>query len=485
MKTKRLLTIFLSMSLFFNWSCQKEKELWKPTPPIPGFEIQPEEYTIDPTADTTLVMPSGTTLFVPANCFVRADGKAIEGEVTITYREFHDAIDIMLAGIHMDFYSMGERRIFTTAGMFEIDAYNGDNEVTFAEEKEIDIRFASQYQGDDYSFFYLNPETGAWEWVDLPEPAEVNVEKVEARKELEKIMPKNYLGPEYFVLNYIRFLDIYFNNNWKAIGENIKSKAIRQKLEEYNATIYNFDLWGDIKFLNGYYQPAELLWKNLDGKAFPKWTEKLEPNWEKVNDKWVITNCVFKPLGNNQYELMLKHEGKVFIKRMEAVLPLKNLLKLKPNQWQTQYDEAMEQVKEEQARVDVMAETFRVFSINQLGIFNFDGLMKMKDWFRVAPTFTIADSEPPQGDVLIIFGDNSGYAKLKQYELKDVFRVNPETKHRILMVNSSRELFYYPVKNYSKWDTETLRATQQPEITFEMERKTVESVDEFRAYLGF
>ncbi|HOF90707.1 MAG TPA: hypothetical protein PK287_02560 [Tenuifilaceae bacterium] len=485
MKKKLLSISVVAVASVFLWSCQREAKLWKPTPPIPGLEIVPQEYSINPTADTLLVTPGGTTLFIPANCFVRVDGKEMEGEITVTYREFHDAIDIMLAGIHMDFYSMGERRIFTTAGMFEIDAHNGDNKVTFAEDKEIDIRFASQYQGDDYSFFYLNPETGAWEWVDLPEPAEVNVEKVEALKELQKKIPKNYLGPDHFVLDYMSFLDIYFNNNWRAINDNKESKAIRQKLEAYNARIYNINLSGDIKFLNGYYKPAELLWKHLDNKPFPKWAEKIVPKWEKVNDKWVDKNCKFKPLGYNLYELTLEHDGKVFTKRMEAVLPLKNLLKLKPEQWQAQYDEAIELVLEEQARVDVMAETFRVFSINQLGIFNFDGLMKMKDWFRAVPTFTLAEEEFVQGDVMIIFGDNSGYAKLGQNELESWFRINPETKPRILMVNSSRELFYYPIQNYSNWDTKTLRATQLPEVTFEMERKIVESVDELRTYLGF
>ena len=42
--------------------------------------------------------------------------------------------------------------------MFEIDAHNGDNKVTFAEDKEIDIRFASQCKAMITGFFYLNPK---------------------------------------------------------------------------------------------------------------------------------------------------------------------------------------------------------------------------------------------------------------------------------------------------------------------------------------
>lgn len=120
MKKKLLSISVVAVASVFLWSCQREAKLWKPTPPIPGLEIVPQEYSINPTADTLLVTPGGTTLFIPANCFVRVDGKEMEGEITVTYREFHDAIDIMLAGIHMDFYSMGERRIFTTAGMLSL-----------------------------------------------------------------------------------------------------------------------------------------------------------------------------------------------------------------------------------------------------------------------------------------------------------------------------------------------------------------------------
>lgn len=484
MKKKLLPIAVVAVATVFLWSCQREAKLWEPTPPIPGLEIVPQEYSIIPTADTLLVTPSGTTLFIPANCFVRVDGKEMEGEITVTYREFHDAIDIMLAGIHMDFYSMGERRIFTTAGMFEIDARNGDNKVTFAEDKEIDIRFASQYQGDDYSFFYLNPETGAWEWVDLPDPAEVNVEKVEAREELLKKIPKYYMGPEHFALNYMNFLDIYFKDDWEAIEKNKNNKALRSKLEAYKITFYKANIRGEVRFLNGFYEPAELLWKHLDNQHFPAWTEKFIPKWEKVNGKWVITNCTFKPIGENQYELTLKHDGKMFKKNMDAVLPIKNLLKLKPEQWQAQYDEAMEQVKEEQARINLMAETYRTFSINRLGVYNFDALMKMDDWFRAIPTFTKANDEILKNDVIIIFGDNSGYLKLNYNALKSFFRVNPESKHRIIMIYSGNEVLYYPVENYEQWDLETLRNTKLPEVTFEMESKKVETALEIRDFLN-
>ena len=47
-------------------------------------------------------------------------------------------------------------------------------------------------------------------------------------------------------------------------------------MEDYGFKLYNAIAEGEIKFLKGYYHPAEMLWKDLDGKAIPKWTSNME-----------------------------------------------------------------------------------------------------------------------------------------------------------------------------------------------------------------
>ena len=488
-KTLNLLLV-LSLTVISFWGCKNDEEpkLWTPTPPIPGFEILPDTFYINLNADTTVVTASGTALFVPANCFARTDGDSIIGDITLTYREFHDAVDIYLAGIHMDFYAMGERFIFNTAGMFEIEANASGNELTFAEGKKIDLRFASQYVGDDYSFFYLNPESGAWEWIDLPEPAEINQEKIDARKALQEKMPKNYLSDEYLVLHYGAFLDIYFNNDYRKGWENRNNSAIRKHLSSYKFKMYKTKVIGEIRFLNSYYHPSELLWKDLDGKTIPKWTEYYRFDWKRTEGKAVQKNCIFRNLGNNQYQLTIKEDNKTFTKRMEVVMPLKNILRYKPEEWQKRYDDAMADLVEEQSRVDAMAETFRTFSINGLGIHNFDKLMKMDDWFLATPKF-ILNGEPLEPiSVMIIFGDNSGFSRNLPGQLETIFRVNPESKHRIFVTAKGidpSEIVYYPVENYLNWDIDSLRSVSKPEIVFELKSQKVASAAEVREALGF
>lgn len=479
----RIITITAFAFIILVSGCKKNAE-WRPQPPYPGMELPFTSFAINSQIDTLLQLPNGTSICIPQNCFVKSNGDDIVGSIAVYYREFHDAIDILLAGIPMEFESLGETRHFRTAGMFEIDAKQDGEKLLVAQGKKIDIRLASKYAGSDYSFFYMNPQSGAWEWIDLPE-TEVNAEKAEAFAALETQKPSLFMGNEYFVLSFGRFLDIYLNNDWQRIRENRESKSIKRKLEEYKVKMYNAVADGEILFGKSYYHPQEILWKDLDGKIIPRWTSDFRMKWESdSNGNWVITNYTIRGIGGNVYEIMYSQKDEVFKKRMEAVIPLKNLLKLPPAEWQKRYDEAMVQLAEEQRRIDLMAETFRSFSIKRLGVYNFDALMKMDDWFEVLPTFTINSTQSVYGDVIIVFGDNSGYIRLKPEQYNSM-RINPESGHRIIMLMPGNELGLYPSNLFSGVNVNELRLQTKPPYTFAFESKPVSNAVELRSLLGF
>lgn len=443
-----------------------------------------KSFIINADADETISLPSGTTIFIPSGTFVGPDGNPITGEYELLYREFHDAIDVLLSGIHMDFYSMGQKRTFQTAGMFHIDAKQGDQQLRIAEGKKIDVRFGSAYIGEDYNFFFLNPNTGGWEWVDLPE-AEINQEKADALADLSKKKPALYMGDEYFVANFNNFLDIYLNNDWDKIYKLREDKKTRKYLEEYDVAFHNIDMFGEIVFGRAYYNPAEMLWKDLDGKKFPKWLKDFTTDWQKdQNNKWYIANYNLRSLGNNIYEVFYKFEKNTFTKKIEAVIPIKNLLKLPPKEWKKRYDDAMLQLAEEQAKIDLMAETFRSFSVGQLGVYNFDRLMKLDDWFEVVPTFTISDTPIENQDFIIVFGDNSGYVKYTPNEYSKLM-INPESGHRIMMILPNNELALYPPELFKDMDIATLRSQSKPPVAFTLEKHTFTDAVSLREFLGF
>lgn len=483
MKIKSISGILILLSLVFVFSGCKRKS-WRPDPPFPGIEKAVTRFHIPANCDTTLYLPSGTSIAFSLETFVYPDGLPVSGSFEILYREFHDAVDIFLAGIPMDFYSMGQCRTMQTAGMFEIDAQQDGQKLMIAKGKNIDITFGSRYPGDNYSFFFLNPDGGKWEWVDMPVSIP-NTDKIKAREVLAEKTPQLFMGDEFFVLNYNRFLDIYLNNDWVKIDKLIKDKGVRKKLEEYRVKFHDLYAEGEIVFGRAYYHPAEMLWKDVDGKPFPAWLSKFDAKWERGADgRWRIANYKISTNENNIYEIKYVVGSRVFTKKMEAVIPLKNLLKLPAADWQKRYDEAMKEVAEEQTRIDLMAETFRSFSVNRLGVFNFDVLLKLDDWFEVDPSFTINETESVSGIVIVILGDNSGYLSIEPGKLSGM-RINPGSKHRILMMLPGNEIGYYPVDKLQEIDVELLAQKTKPAVTFNLQKHVVSDAIAFREFLGF
>lgn len=484
-KGKVIFLAAIVLALIASVSCKKEVKLWQPNPPYPGLEVMMSKYIIDPDKDTVLMLSNGSSIAIPAKVMVNSEGQIVNGTYDLYYREFHDAVDILLSGIPMEIYSMGQSRVFQTAGMFELVAQQDGRKLNLAEGKNIDIRFASKYPGADYNFFFLNPENSSWEWVDLPE-TEDNSQKKIAQQALSDKEPKIFLGDKYFVLNYNRFLDIFLNDDYYKIYEKRNDKSLKKKLVAYNFKLYNVFIEGELQFLRSYYHPAEMLWQEIDDKVFPSWTKTLVADWKKdSNGKWVLSNYSFSNLGNNIYLVSYKEGNKSFTKKMEVVMPLSSILKLSAENWQQQYDKAMENLKADQEKIDLMAETYRSFSINKLGTYNFDCLLKgLDEWTKVNASFTLDSKPSTDGNVIIILGDNSGYITVKPNEYSSM-RINPKSGHRILMLMANQQLGVFPAEKQSSMNIDSMKTLSSPSYTFTFEGKKVTDAVEFRKIMGF
>lgn len=485
-RQQKVLHVALILGIVALVSCKNV--IWQPKPPIPGLEKEFQTFSFDATTGITINVPGGTIITIPPSCFVDVNGNTIRGTVDVKYREFHDGLDVFLAGIPMDIGSMGEKRTLQTAGMFEIKAFKDNLVASVAPGKKIDIRFASKYPGVDYNFFYLNPESGSWEFVDYA-TTEPNLEKAERLAALQAKSPAiKFPFSDYFVLNKYMLLDVYFKDNYDKIWENRENKKIWKMFDEYGLKYYAIRTWGEVKFERGYYHPVELVWKSLDEKRFPKWVENIDPQWEKKNDRWVVTNMGFTPEGDNTYTIFFKEKGgRHFTKRAQVVMPIKSLLRYKASEWQKKYDDAMANLRKEQQEIDMMAEAYRTFSINRLGIFNYDKLLKMDDWFDVEATFSISETTRlPEGQsVIMIMGDNSGYYTLSPKDF-GTMRINPQSKHRILSLMPDKSILMYPVAELEKMNSDSLRALGKPHVGFDLQNlgKATDAVA-LREMLGF
>lgn len=200
--------------------------------PVNEWDIAFSRYTLDATKGGIIAHPSGTKIRVPGSCLIDQNGKKVSGVVEFRYREFHDPIDIALSGIPMHYDSAGTNYYFQTAGMTELRAFQGDQELVLEAGKKIQIDLQSQVDGV-YNLYQLNEQSG-WQprgsnsplkkstvdgqqtTVEVPlnnielisqNPQELSF--IKAEKDLQKLLAEKPKAPEKATISRPRFnLDV-------------------------------------------------------------------------------------------------------------------------------------------------------------------------------------------------------------------------------------------------------------------------------------
>ena len=116
----------------------------------------------DPTQPAVLKLPSGTEIRVPAHSFVNEAGAPVTDPVEITVTEYHDAADIIAAGIPMHTQgSDGQREWLQTAGMFDIRGASRGRSIFVAPGSSLQVQFASRV-GGEYDHWIFDEKAGSW-----------------------------------------------------------------------------------------------------------------------------------------------------------------------------------------------------------------------------------------------------------------------------------------------------------------------------------
>ncbi len=512
-KSIKLLFAFLLVGLISCNNNSKKPKKWQATPPIKGGEIQFTEFTVNTEKDTILEMPSGTKINVPANAFInKQTGEKVQGEVKLKYREFHNAVDIMLSGIPMNIKVMGEDKTFETAGMFELAGEQNGAEVEITKGKNINVELASQYEGTDYDFFYFDKNAGGeWQWAGYPE-TKVNTKKIESQRKLDStIITDKVINDIYFTLNYDVLMDWMLGNNNDKINKYAKSPKSKSRLAEYNIRSYNINIslfmyYGSIR-----YYPSEILWENVELKTIPKEFQNFKSNIKYKHPAVRIPlNCNFKRIKGNLYEMTMYKGKNKFTMKIKAVFPLKNLFKRSAKNWKQEfaeiiqdtkndekiylkkieeYKKKIEEYKKEQEKINKMAKTVRSFSVPQMGIYNFDRCLTNENWLAINPKFVI-NSEINDKEIIfnkpsmLIFEDNSGFINLSSSRSYD-FKINPNTNFTIVIIDDKKKNFYF-YKNNNKQPIVIKESVYKkiPEVKIELKTQTFTDADDFRKKLG-
>lgn len=155
-------------------------------PPMPEADIKRDAYVVNMLNDTTLFYKTGSVIHIPANAFLDANGNVVNGKVELHYREFHDAVDVLLAGIPMTYDSAGQRYHFETAGMMEISATQNGKPLLTNPNAPITVDLVSSDVRDVFNTYYLDTTEKRWEYIAVSNYTGVKLQSNEAKERLNE-----------------------------------------------------------------------------------------------------------------------------------------------------------------------------------------------------------------------------------------------------------------------------------------------------------
>lgn len=236
---------------------------------IPNKTITPfrEHLTISDTVITVksnepvIFLYDKTTINIPKNAFVNANGNPVKEPVVVAYREFRNPVDIFLSGIPMKYDSGGISSTFESGGMFEFNAQTSNGTAVFPNASNpISVDFNSTSSDFDFNEYSFNDSTMTWKFeqastIDTTFSTNIAAFMPTARMNIPKptLVPQNI----YFDIKSMNYLTFY------------------RKSANANETVI---LHPNILFKENifkYYDPIKLKQAQKDVKAFnKKYTQK-------------------------------------------------------------------------------------------------------------------------------------------------------------------------------------------------------------------
>ena len=211
----------------------------------PWSNISPPEqvFTFNAESGDTILLENGTVIRVPAGILVNSKGEHVTGEVALSYSTMYTPAEIIASGIPMDYDSAGANFQFQSAGMFEMTAQQGNEELAIESGKSIDMDFPTTRNDQTYSFYRYDDGGANWSFQNIPE-----VDSNQTRLALEEELAEASIPPakpeEYKSGTPVIDLEFDLQSHPELSGYNgvIWQYAGSGKNPEENKWIYN-EVW--------------------------------------------------------------------------------------------------------------------------------------------------------------------------------------------------------------------------------------------------
>ncbi|MDL5051289.1 hypothetical protein QQ054_35390 [Oscillatoria amoena NRMC-F 0135] len=194
-------------------------------PAFKGFDVDFTSYTITSGEAKTITVQGGTTIEIPACLFLTADGKEVNGKVEIKYREMKDPVDFAVSGIPMTYDSAGQKFVFESAGMFEIQGWKDGKQVLVNPACPITIKQKTVAKHANFNNYYLDTVARNWQFL-----GNANWEKEPSESIKQAYLTDTSIGASSWSETNITIVDgdtVAFSHK-----EGVGSKEIETKLAE-------------------------------------------------------------------------------------------------------------------------------------------------------------------------------------------------------------------------------------------------------------
>ncbi|MEM6964629.1 MAG: hypothetical protein AAF573_07690 [Bacteroidota bacterium] len=402
-------------------------------PPFQTLDVPFGQFDVDNANGQKLDLDNGTSIEIPANTFVDKNGNPVTDPVNVQYREFHNAAEILASGIPMKAFYEGEEGIMQTAGMFEINASANNEEVFIAEGKAITVNMASNVGGDNYDFWLFDREKGNWDnkGTSTPQP---NLQKAEAQNALAKM-------------------------------EKIQAPTPPVKFDK-KKPVLNFDL-----NLDGFPELKNM--KNIFWQYTGRGENPQQAKWI-FKEQWATAD-IKKGKRPNEYTLVLKNDKRNF---STSVCPSQSGADF--NKAMTKYEAEMKtyrsnamSIDEKKNFMDRQTDFVRSFSINKMGIYNYDLLLKNPDNFLFAADFDFGPDVPKahnKVNVYLITNDGRSVVAFPFSDRKR-FGFNPNVDNQLIAILPNNKIATFDQEDFDD-QLGALEKAKGKSYTFKMNVKS-------------
>jgi hypothetical protein len=433
MKKTHIWTLTGVLGIALILACTKESgeqatsESYTVEKPLKQIEIPENLQAFDSNEPYEFKSEKGSKVRIEAGTLVDRDGNDYQGEAQLAFTEYHTNAEVLACGLPMRYDSAGKIGHFTTAGMFNIQCFDKENNPLFIKEgKEIMIDMASHQEMDDYNLYFFEED----EAVEL---AALNLRRKKEKKGKWKFLQrtKAQINPDVAEVE----------SEMVDLGE---APTLPPAFDENKFT---FDISAD------YEKHPELkpfqgtLWQYA-GTAAASDPENNQwifdtPNWDKIS---------LNETSRGTYNLVFQAGKKSFETEVIPLLPEEEMAE-KTASFEKKLAE-FQQIKKEQraakSRLQRIGKMVRTFPITTFGNYNCDAILYVINQAKTKKARLTFKRDGQEVDVFYHIASKDGRSTVVRYDKtnRDEFFFYPNLNNKIVAPYQGQEVAVLGQKSF-------------------------------------